>query len=395
MTVRIGLVGVVLSGLLIFSGCNVNEYPDYLSYEFRTHGTVVDNKRSELTLDPDKAAQLNELLKPHFGTPANPVVRGTPGDDMDPDDAALLTAPDMQLSDDALKRGSILYRQHCLYCHGINGDGGGPTGQFLNPLPRDFRTGLFKFRSTAKVDDQGKVDAAAVTPPSRADLLKTLKHGIPSASMPAFNLLPETDLNALASYVIHLSLRGQTEIAMAKRLIGGDVPSAEDITEEVKKIAKRWQKDASQRLIPKPPSEGWDVVANKGRSTNWEQGRHIYLTVGGCVQCHGKDGSSSIVEVADNATRLDSWGHLNPPRNLHLGVYRGGSRPIDLFYRIKLGIAGSGMPAAADFWQSEPVKPGEQPKPMRPFTDEEVWQLVDYVMNMPGQRIGGGSSAAR
>lgn len=388
MAFRIRLTVFLLAGVLIFSGCNVNEYPDYIQYEFRTHGYIADNKKAELTLEPDKATQLNELLKPHFGIPAQPVVRGTPGDEMSTDDAAILTAPDMQLDDASLKRGSILYRQHCLYCHGINGDGGGPTGQFLNPRPRDFRTGLFKFRSTAKHDDQGKVDASAVTPPSRSDLLKTLRHGVPTASMPSFTLLPETDLNALVSYVIHLSLRGQTEIDVAKRMNAGDVPSSNDVGDIVMKLAKRWQKDSAKRLVPKPPVEGWDVVANKGRSTNWQLGRQIYLTVGGCVQCHGKDGSASAVEVPDNLTRLDSWGYLNPPRNLHIGVYRGGSRPIDIFYRIKLGIAGSGMPAAADFWQTEPVKPGEPPKPMRPFTDEEIWSLVDYVMSMPAQRAG-------
>ena len=44
-----------------------------------------------------------------------------------------------------------LYRQHCVHCHGITGDGAGPTAQFLMPYPRDFRTGEFKFKRRYKL----------------------------------------------------------------------------------------------------------------------------------------------------------------------------------------------------------------------------------------------------
>jgi hypothetical protein len=55
---------------------------------------------------------------------------------------------------------------------------------------------------------------------------------------------------------------------------------------------------------------------------------------------------------------------------LTIGGYRGGSRPIDIFYRIRLGVAGSGMPAA------DPAS----------VKDEEVWYLVDYVLSLPQQK---------
>ena len=47
-----------------------------------------------------------------------------------------------------LKDGRNLYMQHCLHCHGVSGDGAGPTAKFLNPRPRDYRQGIFKFKST-------------------------------------------------------------------------------------------------------------------------------------------------------------------------------------------------------------------------------------------------------
>jgi mono/diheme cytochrome c family protein len=52
------------------------------------------------------------------------------------------------------------------------------------------------------------------------------------------------------------------------------------------------------------------------------------------------------------------------PRNLRLGVYRGGRRPIDIYYRLEAGINGSGMPKA-------------------PLTEEEKWQVIDYVLSLP------------
>src|SRR5260221_12692430 len=87
-----------------------------------------------------------------------------------------------------------------------------------------------------------------------------------------------------------------------------------------------------------------------------------------CKECHGQDGRASTSELAENLTRKNDWGDLNAPRNLTLGVFRGGSRPVDLFYRIKLGVAVSGMPAVS-----------------AQVTDEQVWYMVNYVMSLPHQ----------
>ena len=83
-----------------------------------------------------------------------------------------------------------LYREHCAKCHGITGDGAGPTAALLNPYPRDFRLGKFKFKSTAQR-----------RPPTDDDLRRTLKHGIAGTAMPAFELLNDEELDALVDYV--------------------------------------------------------------------------------------------------------------------------------------------------------------------------------------------------
>jgi mono/diheme cytochrome c family protein len=88
-----------------------------------------------------------------------------------------------------------------------------------------------------------------------------------------------------------------------------------------------------------------------------------------CKECHARDGRSSPLDEPINIGRRNDWGDLNPPRNLTYGVYRGGARPVDLFWRMRLGIAGSGMPAAAD-----------------KLSDEDIWHLVDYVLSLPTQQ---------
>jgi mono/diheme cytochrome c family protein len=69
-----------------------------------------------------------------------------------------------------------LYREHCAHCHGITGDGAGPTAGFLNPYPRDYRKGWFKFKSTP-------LDVR----PTHDDLKKIVLDGIPGTAMPSFS----------------------------------------------------------------------------------------------------------------------------------------------------------------------------------------------------------------
>src|SRR5262249_31478351 len=153
-----------------------------------------DNLRDPTDVsDRDRAAML-EVLDYQFGTPAEPRVYGI--------DKATRDA--LKLNAKFLDKGSQLYRIHCLHCHGLTGNGRGPTARWVNPHPRDFRQGLFKFSSSG----QDK--------PRRDDLLHTLHHGVEGTAMQSYNLMPERDLEGLASYVIHLSIRGEAEFRTLK-----------------------------------------------------------------------------------------------------------------------------------------------------------------------------------
>jgi len=49
------------------------------------------------------------------------------------------------IDDGDLDEGRSVYNQVCATCHGELGDGNGPAGKTLNPPPRDFTAGEFKY----------------------------------------------------------------------------------------------------------------------------------------------------------------------------------------------------------------------------------------------------------
>jgi hypothetical protein len=61
------------------------------------------------------------------------------------------------------------------------------------------------------------------------------------------------------------------------------------------------------------------------------------------------------------------------PRNLRKGVYRGGRRRLDLYCRVHAGISGTPMPGVGA------SAPGGQGT----LSDEEIWSIVDYILNLP------------
>lgn len=92
------------------------------------------------------------------------------------------------------ENGNALFQANCMTCHGAGGKGDGPVGQALNPPPRDFTAGDFKFDS----DGDG-------TPGTDADLAEVIKQGAAtfggSPLMAPWGHLPESDIADLIAFI--------------------------------------------------------------------------------------------------------------------------------------------------------------------------------------------------
>lgn len=348
-----------------------------------------------------------DILVALFGTPDAPYLTAGSGTGIE----EVLDAGKLRMAAGAVKsdqdgKPQGLYRKHCAHCHGISGDGMGPTAAFLNPYPRDYRMGVFKFKSTPK---GGR--------PTDADLHKTLVNGIPGTAMPSFKLLADTEITALIDYVKYLSIRGEVERRladdMAFELDAEELleTSAEFLLEDVvTSVVDRWRMADSQvsQVVRRPD---WD---EQETSASIHRGQELfYGAVANCVKCHGNsqlgDGQrtdyddwakdyADLTKLTKQEERqevlaeLAKLGGLKPrnihPRNLRGGIYRGGRRPVDLYLRILNGIDGSPMPAAI-------LKAADAGPEVKGLTSDDVWHLVDYVRSLPHESLGTRSTYAQ
>lgn len=251
-----------------------------------------------------------------------------------------------------IARGQAVYQERCVQCHGVTGDGDGPVAKHLYPKPRDYRRGLFKFTSTPYGSR-----------PVRADLVRTVSAGIRGTSMPAFNLLADADLQAVVSYVIVLSQRGELE-----RFIIDGAATDEEVDAELVKddhvplVRTRWEQaiDAVAEPMTRQP---------RFTAAHVERGKKAFLSKG-CSKCHGEDGRG---QTKDNRG-ADVWGQATRAADLTSGMLHGGNRPVDVYRRIYSGINGTPMPAFGQAFKDEP---------------DTIWDLTAYVLHVSGRRRSG------
>ncbi len=183
-----------------------------------------------------------------------------------------------------------LYARECAACHGDQGDGEGPGAHIVNPNPRNFTLGVFKFRSTPSGQ-----------PPTDADLFKTISEGVAGTAMPSFRELSENERWSL--------------VAVVKQFAGmGKAP----------------------KVVAVPPEP--QVTA-----ALLEKGRATYVALK-CANCHGAegrgDGPSSLTLKDDAKQRL--WAPA-----LTAGAFKSGRDGRSLYLRIATGLDGTPMPSYA------------------------------------------------
>ncbi|MEM9410594.1 MAG: cytochrome c, partial [Planctomycetota bacterium] len=201
---RISTFAFVILGIFVSIGC---EPSSEVNFRFNQVEWV---KQERINLDDGEhfdgayKEEIGNISTALFGTPNEPDFQFLYSEEDDPA-REVLSLENLKLAAGPVKSGrhgepAGLYREHCVQCHGISGDGKGPTAGFLNPYPRDFRVGKFKFKSTP-----------LRRPPTDEDLTNIIRHGISGTAMPAFSTLSIQDVAALVDYVKYLSIRGQLE----------------------------------------------------------------------------------------------------------------------------------------------------------------------------------------
>jgi len=338
---------------LALTGCGFEPRPGELKLAL--------NPRSVAALadQPAKQQQLEALLVKYFGTRAEPRyerIESWKAAGIDPN------RPEGNYP--SLSQSSELYRTQCMHCHGVEGGGDGPTSHTIDPKPRDFRRGIFKFTA---VKDKSR--------PRREDLEVLLERGVYGTAMPSFLRLSLPERQGLVDYVRLLAIRGEVEGLLVQGWQDEEKLDDEAAVEALELVWERWQK-AREKVIafdgPIPP----DSASLRAR------GRELYFDAkkGNCVACHGAEGhgDGALAFKTDARGRRtpayqDDWGYDILPRDFASGVFRGGSRPIDVYRCIYAGINGTPMPGLGEMKGAD----GELL-----VSGDDLWALVHYVRSL-------------
>ncbi|MDF1752732.1 MAG: c-type cytochrome [Verrucomicrobiales bacterium] len=240
----------------------------------------------------------------------------------------LLLLSNLAFSDDKREiylylEGRSVYQEMCAQCHGKLGKGDGDWAEgWTENRPRNFREGVFKFRSTP----MGKL-------PTDADLRRTISSGISGTAMPAFKKhLSESQYDAVIEYIKHLS--------------------------------KRWRDPENQGepvKVPEMPEWFGSVGESKRHS---EAGRELFAKH--CTACHGEAGKGDGVA---GVALMDVWGHKIKPADLTVKFLKSGQSSADIYRSVAMGLDGTPMVGFKGI-----------------LSDREIWDLIVFIRSLRGDR---------
>jgi cytochrome c oxidase cbb3-type subunit 2 len=184
--------------------------------------------------------------------------------------------------------------------------------------PRDFTSGVFKFRSTP-----------TGTLPTDEDLYRTLTRGVYRTSMPDWGLLAERERLAVVQYI--------------KTFYPNGTPGSRP----------RHPRPEPPAASPPPPLS---------------RGQQLYDLLE-CWKCHGKRPRRWAVR---GLARADIWG--NPAASgFHRWSLKSGPTVKDIYRTFMTGLNGTAMPSYADIF-GEPD--GEN------ILEGDAWNLVSFIVSL-------------
>lgn len=216
--------------------------------------------------------------------------------------------------------GKGVYFRKCVWCHGPDGAGDGPSAIRLVTKPRNFNAGTFKIRHTGS----GEL-------PTDEDLRNSVKHGLPGSVMPAWaGILKDEEIRQVVAFI-------KKELVKDREF--------DDPDEEVTVIDYGTQ-------IPSSPE-------------SIEQGKDIFMNKAKCVECHGVEGRGN-----GNLSQKGDWGFPIFPANLQKPWNIRGSRrdpynPRNIFREVSTGLNGTPMPSFHD-----------------ELSIEERWHVANFVISL-------------
>jgi len=316
-----------------------------------------------------------------------------------------------------------LYRKQCLHCHGVQGAGNGPTAPFLYPRPRDYRAGIFKFTSVAPSNPKPSREDFRRT-------LRYGLHGTSMPAFEALMTPAEIEQVIDYVIFLSMRGEVEKNLIDEAKVADKDDPAALDaqtVADLAANVINNWKSVEAQVVSPtarRTPTTRESVL----RGRNIFLAINTTGNKVACTDCHGAQGlgngtsfvekrvfdkvvfGGATIDVAiearyrevideERAARhkpgaahedesgapseafeayrnrlmtawkpgsIDDWGNPLRPANLNLGVYKGGRRPIDLYWRLAKGINGAKMPAHAGL-----------------LPDEQIWDVVNFILALP------------
>lgn len=202
---------------------------------------------------------------------------------------------------EVVRRGREVYVAQCAVCHGVDGDGAGMAAHMFRVRPRDFRRGLFKFRSTPS----GSL-------PADGDLLRIVTEGIRWTGMVGRGDLSEDARWAVVQYLKTFSPRFAAE------------------------------RSAAPVTVPPAPQKSRALL---------EAGARVYRDAD-CAKCHGERGRGDGPSAAG---QKDDWGSPTWPSDLTWRPLKRGSSPDATYLTIATGLTGTPMPSYGDALSTEQI----------------------------------------